>query len=366
MSRAPHSRNTGSLRIAVIGAGVIGLACALELRRRGAEVTVYERGTELGGGATIRAAGMLGLASEAAQETEAPSVFGLAHRAALVWPDFVAEVVRHGGGLAGYSTDGAIMVARTGAETGGLQMLAAACQARGLPADWLEPQDLARREPAISGPVAAALLLTSDSQVDAAVLLQRLGAAASRAGVGLRLGRAVERISTGAHFTLPDGDRFDRVLLATGASPVTVRFEGRPGVTVEHGPCACCSGQGSDAGAGPCGRRAAPCDPDARRPMSRPRTAGFWSAQPLNAASMTRPWIPRFRAGYGQRRRALWACLAMPPKSAPGPGVRPVIARRCADDRRERHPGRVCGPRPLSQRHPACPGDGGNHRRSDA
>ncbi|MBI1358912.1 MAG: FAD-dependent oxidoreductase [Alphaproteobacteria bacterium] len=235
MSRAPHSRNNGSLRVAVIGAGVIGLSCALELRRRGAEVVVYERGVELGGGATIRAAGMLGLASEAAQEKDAPAVFGLAHRAALLWPDFAADVARHGGGAAGYSTHGTILVARSAAELEWVQLTAAACQARGLPADWLEPQDLKRREAALSGPVTAALLLTSDSQVDAAVLLQRLGVAASRAGISLRLGRPVERIGASAQFTLPDGDRFDRVLLATGASLAAVGFEGRPGVAVETG-----------------------------------------------------------------------------------------------------------------------------------
>src|SRR5215216_3553906 len=39
------------VRVAVVGAGVVGLACAWELRRRGAEVVVLERAT-VGGGAS--------------------------------------------------------------------------------------------------------------------------------------------------------------------------------------------------------------------------------------------------------------------------------------------------------------------------
>ena len=56
MSAQPTMRNTGSLRVAVVGGGIIGLSAALELRGRGADVTVYESGTELGAGVTMRAA----------------------------------------------------------------------------------------------------------------------------------------------------------------------------------------------------------------------------------------------------------------------------------------------------------------------
>ena len=58
---APPS-NRKSLRVAVAGGGIIGLSAALELRARGAEVAVYESGLELGAGATVRSAGMLGAA----------------------------------------------------------------------------------------------------------------------------------------------------------------------------------------------------------------------------------------------------------------------------------------------------------------
>ena len=61
MSASPSTRKP-ALRVAVVGAGIVGLSIALELRSRGADVAVYDRGLELGGGVTIRAAGMLGAA----------------------------------------------------------------------------------------------------------------------------------------------------------------------------------------------------------------------------------------------------------------------------------------------------------------
>lgn len=232
MTGAPLFGKNGSLRIAVIGGGVIGLACALELRRRGARVVVYERGLELGAGTTARAAGMLGLASEA-DDGEASPLFHLARRSASLWPAFARDVERWGGVPVGYAGDGTIMAARTPSEVGWLEALSATCRARAIEARWLDSGELRAREPAATGPARAALFLPSDGQVDAALLLRGVGAAAAKAGVDVRLGRPVERIGAAAGFTLPDGERFDRVLLATGAAERAVTFEGRSGADVE-------------------------------------------------------------------------------------------------------------------------------------
>jgi glycine oxidase len=223
------------MRVAVIGGGVAGLACALELRRRGAEVAVYERGTELGGGVSQRAAGMLGVGFEWGLEAEARALAGLALRAGELWPEFASRVEAQGGGGFEYSREGALVLARTAAEAGWIEKLAAACQARGLPARLMSPAELKREDKAITTDVVAALLLPEDRQVDAPLLLQRLGAALQRQGVGLKLGRSVEVVTAGQVFWLPDGGKFDRVVLATGVGTWPVKFVGRGGEPVETG-----------------------------------------------------------------------------------------------------------------------------------
>lgn len=234
MPSQPNMRNTGSLRVAVVGAGIIGLSAALELRARGADVAVYESGTELGAGATVRAAGMLGAAFEWAIEADQRALAALARHAGMLWPDFAARIARNGGGGIEFSDEGAIVIARSDAETEWLETLAAACQARELPVRRMSAADLKREEPALTGVVKAALMLPEDRQVDAQITLQRLGAALSRAGVGLRFGRRVERIVGGQVFQMPDGERFDRVVLATGMGSLPA-FVGPRGAPLEHG-----------------------------------------------------------------------------------------------------------------------------------
>lgn len=234
MPAQPNMRNTGSLRVAVVGGGIIGLSAALELRARGAEVAVYESGTELGAGATVRAAGMLGAAFEWAIEADQRALAALARHAGMLWPDFAARIERTGGGSIEFSNEGAVVVARSDAEVEWLETLAAACQARELPVRRLSLAELKREEPALTGAIKAALMLPEDRHVDAQITLQRLGAALSRAGVGLRFGRKVERIVGGQVFQMPDGERFDRVVLATGMGSLPA-FVGPRGAPLEHG-----------------------------------------------------------------------------------------------------------------------------------
>lgn len=232
---AQHPVKRGApLRIAVVGAGVIGLSVALELRSRGAEVVVYERATELGAGATTRSAGMLGAAFEWALEEDQRALAALARHAGMLWPDFAARIERLGSGGIEYSEEGAIVIARRPSDTEWLEGLATACQARGLNAQSLGASEARRIEPALGEARHGCLLLHDDRQVDPVLLVQRLGAALSRSGVGLRMGRPIERIICGHVFQMPDGDRFDRIILATGASGVP-EFVGPRGAELQHG-----------------------------------------------------------------------------------------------------------------------------------
>jgi len=234
MSASSSPRNS-QLRVAVIGGGVIGLSCALELRARGAQAAVYERGTELGAGATSRSAGMLGAAFEWGLEEDQLALAALARRAGDIWPEFAARVERLGGGSIEFSKDGAVVVARNASEVGWIDRLAAACQARSLPVTRLSAAELKQVEPSITADAPGGLLLQDDRQVDPQQVLLRLAAALSRNGVGLRMGRSVDRVAVGADFLMPDGEAFDRIVLATGVSAAEVRFVGRKGGTLETG-----------------------------------------------------------------------------------------------------------------------------------
>jgi glycine oxidase len=83
------------MKATVIGAGVAGLACATELLKRGAAVTVIERAPELGPAAcSWWAGGMLAPWCEA--ESAEPEVVRLGRRAADWWEDHAGGVTRRG------------------------------------------------------------------------------------------------------------------------------------------------------------------------------------------------------------------------------------------------------------------------------
>jgi glycine oxidase len=229
------ANRTSSLRIAVVGAGAIGLGCALRLKQAGAEVAVYERGSDIGAGVSQRAAGMLSAAFESALDAENPALVVFAQHASRLWADFASEIERLGGGGVEYATEGSLVCTTQGDEQ--IRELAAACQARGISARLLTGVEARSVEPALSGQVRSALLLPDDRQVEAPLVLQRLRATLQRVGVGVRFGRSVERIvaAAGGVFVLPDGEKFDRVLLATGAGPQALRFFDRFGEELPTG-----------------------------------------------------------------------------------------------------------------------------------
>jgi glycine oxidase len=235
---ANPSRKPGSaLRVAVIGAGAVGLSAAFRLKQAGAEVAVYDRGLELGAGTSRRSAGMLSAAFESAMDRENRALVAFAQHASRIWPEFAAEIERLGGGGIEFAQEGSLVCATDAADEARLEELATACQARDIPARWLKPREAVSLEPGITGPIRAALHLPDDRQVEPPLLLQRLGAALQRIGVGLRFGRQVERIgvASGGGFVMADNERFDRVLLATGAGPATIKFADRFGEAVDPG-----------------------------------------------------------------------------------------------------------------------------------
>ncbi len=87
----PHS----SLKVAVVGAGVVGLACATELLARGAQVTIHERGPRIGAEACSWYAGGM-LAPWCEGESAEEPVIRLGQQAADWWERHAGGVVRNG------------------------------------------------------------------------------------------------------------------------------------------------------------------------------------------------------------------------------------------------------------------------------
>lgn len=218
MSVIPDSSHRFSQpRIAVIGAGVVGLSCAIECARRGAVVRVYESGEAAGAGASSCAAGMLGLAYEA-PEYASPALANLARRSMQLWPDFAQSLHVMTGGGCNFRADGTIACALSAEDETHLNAIEAACDALNLPcADVAQP--VSALEPALTGDVVRAVRLKTDMQVDARLLVARLAVALEALDGRCVTHASVDQITVrNTRFATPDGEIWDQVLLATGAS----------------------------------------------------------------------------------------------------------------------------------------------------
>jgi glycine oxidase len=180
--------------VAIVGGGVIGLAVAHALGRRGVRVLVLERG-DVAGTATAAAAGMLAPASEA--EASAHAALALELDSLRRYPAFVADVEAVAGQPCGYRTEGTLWVALTRDQAADLARLVALQRAKGLKARPLGPEALLAREPHLSGRVVEGLLVEGDHQVDPRALARALAVAVERRGGRVARGHRVLRVDHG-------------------------------------------------------------------------------------------------------------------------------------------------------------------------
>jgi glycine oxidase len=176
---------------AIVGGGIIGLACALRAQQRGLRVCVLERG-EPGSGATHAAAGVL------APDPETKAFTNLALRSWELWPSFAAEL-----GDVGYTQCGSLVLAFDGDDSPSPD------------AEWLDRDAVLALEPGVTGECSGAWHLPRDAQVDprrvVAALVQLLGDAVHT--------NADVVDADESQVELADGTRIeaDRVVLAAGA-----------------------------------------------------------------------------------------------------------------------------------------------------
>jgi len=169
----------GTVDVAVIGAGVIGLSIAWRLALRGLSVVVFERAT-VGAGASLAATGMLAAAAE--HEPGCHDLLALALESQRQWPQFRAALEAQSGRDIDFREDGTLVVALGRDEVERLRFRHDLHRRCGLPTRWLGGPEVRALEPALRPSVAAGLYCADDHQVDPRLVMAALRAAFAAAG----------------------------------------------------------------------------------------------------------------------------------------------------------------------------------------
>ena len=161
--RVPAVAQPGSTDVAVIGAGVIGLAVGWRLAAAGLAVTVFERDAA-GAGASLAATGMLAAATEL--EPGGDDLLALALESQRLWAQFRGELESRSGIDIDYRDEGTLEVALGRDEVDRLRFRHELQQRAGLATRWLDGAGVRALEPALRPSVTAGIFCADDHQVD--------------------------------------------------------------------------------------------------------------------------------------------------------------------------------------------------------
>jgi glycine oxidase len=211
MADAPRAREYD---VAVVGAGIVGLACAWRAAQSGLSVLVLDRGAA-GSGASSAAAGMLAPVTEAEFGEEALLRLNLAGAAA--WPAFAAELAERSGLTTGYGECGALVVAVDRDDLEEVRRLHSFQRSLGLDAEWLTGSECRRLEPGLSPRVGGGVLAPHDHQADPRATLVALRAALEHEHGTLLEETRVHSVAATAVETSRGSFRAAQVVVAAGA-----------------------------------------------------------------------------------------------------------------------------------------------------
>jgi glycine/D-amino acid oxidase-like deaminating enzyme len=192
--------------VVVVGAGIVGAACALELAKEGLRVSVVDGGF-IGGGATGAGMGHIVVMDDSEAQ------FALTRYSQMLWDDLESEAPPN----VEFDRCGTIWVAADEEEMTEVRRKFSYYGERGVQSEILDAQALREAEPNLRRPLAGGLLVRGDSVLyppcAAAFLLEKARAFGAR----LHLEHRVARIGNGSVF-LDDGRSFSAnyVVNATG------------------------------------------------------------------------------------------------------------------------------------------------------
>lgn len=204
------SQSLSGRRVIIVGGGIIGLGTALELRRRGLDVTVCDPAPA--SGASRAAAGMLAPVAEVVWDQ--PGLYPLMVESGRRYPDFVRSIATESGASSpekvGYLTMETLVCAGDAADRASLAELMDLQHTLDMEVSLLSVREARRREPALGPGVVGAVHIPGDHQVNP----RRLTAAMLRA-----LGEDVRHHRVrGLHW---EGDRVAGVVLEGTEEPLT-------------------------------------------------------------------------------------------------------------------------------------------------
>jgi thiazole synthase len=200
--------------VLIIGGGVIGLAIAVELKLRGASVTVLSR--DFHAAASHAAAGML---APQAETIPASPMLDLCLRSRSLYPEWTRKLEELSGLTTGYWPCGILAPAY---ETRGERREARGEGQYDVAAYWLDQDAINLYQPGLGSEVVGGWWYPEDAQVDNRALVRALWTAAESLGVDLHDGVTVEGVQQHQQQvigvqTSAGINRADRYVLATGA-----------------------------------------------------------------------------------------------------------------------------------------------------
>ena len=217
------------MHVAVVGGGIVGLASAHALAGRGADVTVFEKGS-LGGGSTERSAGGI------RAQFSTPVNVELSLASMAVWAAFDDRF----GVDIGYRRPGYLFLARDAETARAFESQVATQNERGVPSELLDPEEAAERCPELrTEAFVAATYSPTDGFADPHLAVQGFAEAAREAGVEIRTKTTVSdlhRDGSAVTGLTADGEHVEADFVVNAAGPWARRVAAMAGVEIPVTP----------------------------------------------------------------------------------------------------------------------------------